>query len=243
MWALYAREVHRFRKIWPDTLLSPIISAWLFLAVFGVIMGDRQMGDMNALLFIYSGLLGMTVINGAFMNPGFALVLAKNLGTIGDLQVAPIRKWQVGMAYTLAAATRSLVALSAVLLSSIWLIPDISLTHPAALFFAIVITGVEFGLIGVVFGMLAKSFESVTVMTTFIMQPMIFLGGVFYPISALPGIWSSVSLFNPLYHNINIIRWGLTGYADTAPLISFAFVCLSVAVLTVVMSLASKAKL
>jgi len=220
MLALYAREVRRFRKIWMDTLFTPIISTLLFLTVFGVLMGQRSIGNAQALPFIYTGLLGMTIINASFMNPGFALVLAKNHGTIVDLQLVPIPRWQIGLAYTLAAATRALVALTTVIVTSIWFVPDMTLTHPALLVVAILLTGIEFGLIGTVFGMWASSFEAVTFMTTFIMQPMIFLGGVFYPIQSLPGIWQTISQFNPLFHNINLIRYGFIGYSDVPPLFS-----------------------
>jgi len=228
MWALYAREVKRFQKLWLDTLFSPIVSMALYLSVFGIVVGSRSIEGVNFLTFVYSGLLAMIMVNSSFSNPAFSLIIAKNVGNIIDLQVAPLKPWQIGLAYSMAAFTRGLVTLAAAMLFTIWFIPGIGLHSVVYFVVALIITGIEFGLLGVVFGMFAKSFESLTFMTTFIMQPMIFLAGVFYPVAVLPGIWSKVSLFNPIFHNVELMRYSLTGYSDIAPyfslLITLAFI-------------------
>src|SRR5947207_2858033 len=108
MWALVAREVQRFRKLWLDTILSPIVSLVLYLAVFGVVVGQRSIGGVGYLAFVYSGLLAMGAVNSSFSNPAFALVIAKNVGTFTDLQMVPIAPWQVGIGYTIAAAIRGI---------------------------------------------------------------------------------------------------------------------------------------
>lgn len=228
MWALYAREVHRFRKLWMDTVFSPIVSVALYLSVFGIIAGEKMIGDLSYLQFIYTGLLSMMIINSSFSNPSFALIISKNVGTIIDLQLAPIKAWKVGMAYALAALTRGLVTLGIALLTTIWFIPALGLHNLGYLVVGLILTGLEFGMLGVTFGMKAKNFEALTFMTTFIMQPMIFLAGVFYPIAALPGVWSKIAVFNPIHHNINVLRYGATGYSDGNPLVSLAVVvCMS----------------
>jgi ABC-2 type transport system permease protein len=107
----------------------------------------------------------------------------------------------------------------------VWFVPGLQLQHPLVLVLAMVLTGVQFGMFGVIFGMWAKNFEALTFVTTFILQPMIFLAGVFYPVATLPGVWSKVSLFNPLHHNINLFRYGFLGYSDVNPIISL-MVCL-----------------
>ncbi len=111
MWALYAREVKRFQKIWLDTVFSPIISIILYFMVFGIVVGDRSVAGMSYLVFIYTGLLAMNLLNSSFANPAFALIIAKNVGTIADLQVVPLKPWQVGIAFALAAVTRSVITL------------------------------------------------------------------------------------------------------------------------------------
>ncbi len=219
-WALYAREVKRFQKLWMDTIFSPIVSMALYLTIFGIVVGNRSIEGVNFLAFVYSGLLAMIMVNSSFSNPAFSLIIAKNVGNIIDLQIVPLKPWQIGLAYSTAAFTRGLVTLIAAMLFTVWFIPGLGLHNIFYLIVGLLVTGLEFGLLGVIFGMLAKSFESLTFMTTFIMQPMIFLAGVFYPVAVLPGIWSKVSLFNPIFHNVELLRYSLTGYSDIAPYFS-----------------------
>lgn len=225
VWALYAREVKRFQKLWLDTIFSPLVSMALYLAVFGVVIGSQTVSGFNYLAFVYTGLLGMIMVNSSFSNPSFALIIAKNVGNIIDLQLVPIKTWGIGIAYAFAALTRGLFTIVLATLVSVWFIPGLQLQHPLVLVLAMVLTGVQFGMFGVIFGMWAKNFEALTFVTTFILQPMIFLAGVFYPVASLPGVWSKVSLFNPLHHNINLFRYGFLGYSDVNPIISLT-VCL-----------------
>jgi ABC-2 type transport system permease protein len=167
MWALYAREVKRFQKIWMDTVFSPIVSMGLYLAVFGIVLQGREVGGFNYLAFIYTGLLAMVLVNGSFSNPGFSLIIAKNVGTIVDLQVAPISTWRIGVAYALAALTRGLITLLIAAAFTFWFIPGIQIAHPLLLIAVLLLNGFCFGLLGVAFGMWAKGFESLTFMTTF----------------------------------------------------------------------------
>lgn len=243
MWALYAREVKRFQKLWMDTIFNPIVSVGLYLAVFGVIAGDRTVGNVPYLAFIYIGLLSMNLINASLSNPAFALIISKNVGTIVDLQIVPIAPWRVGLAYALAALTRAVVTLTVALALTIWFIPMAAITNHLLLIGALLITGLEFGMLGVAFGMWAKNFEALTFLTTFILQPMIFLAGVFYPISSLPTPWNVVSQFNPLHHNVNVIRYAATGYADGNPWISLGVVAALAVIVTGAMHFAVRTKL
>lgn len=220
--ALYGREVARFRKLWLDTIFSPIISVALYLSVFGIITGNQSVDGLPYVTFVYVGLVSMALINSSFANPAFALIIAKNVGTIVDLQLVPIRPWLVSLAFAFAAATRAVVTLLVTIALTAWFVPSMTILHPVIAFGMVIVTGLQFGLLGVSFGMPAKNFEALTFMTTFVLQPMIFLAGVFYPISQLPGVWSKVALFNPIHHTINLLRWSTTGYADVSPLISAA---------------------
>lgn len=215
MWALYAREVKRFRKLLLDTIFSPIVSMVLYLAVFGVVISNRSIDGHSFLSFIYTGLLGMILVNSGFSNPGFALIIAKNLGSIVDLQVTPIKSWQIGIAYALAALTRGIFTLLLAIALTIWFIPGISLQHPLTLLGVVLISGLQYGMLGVIFGMWAKGFEALTFVTTFVLQPMIFLAGVFYPITTLPAPWNHISQLNPVHHTINLFRYAFIGYSDT----------------------------
>ncbi len=240
MWALYARETKRFQKIWIDTVFSPIVSIALYLGVFGVVGSGRNIGDLPYITFVYAGLLTMIVINSSFSNPSFALVIAKNLGSIVDLQLVPIAPWRIGIAYALAALTRGALTLIVTVLCTVWFIPHLGIPHPLYLLLVLLLTGIEFGMLGVMVGFMAKTFDALTFMSAFVMQPMIFLAGVFYPVSTLPHPWSLVSRFNPVYHNINLARYALTNYQDTTPVVSFLVIVGITMVLFVVMQLVAR---
>jgi ABC-2 type transport system permease protein len=222
LWALYAREVKRFQKLWLDTIFSPIVSMLLYLAVFGVVIGSKSVAGTNYLAFVYTGLLGMIMVNSSFSNPSFALIISKNLGNIIDLQLVPIKTWGIGIAYALAALTRGVLTLAFAAILTLWFIPGLRIDHPFVLLIVVFLTGLQFGMFGVIFGMWAKNFEALTFVTTFILQPMIFLAGVFYPVADLPHPWNAISLFNPLHHNMNLFRYGFFGYTDINPLISLS---------------------
>ena len=224
MWAVYARELMRFRKLWMDTLFTPIVSMGLYLAVFGVVSSGQQVGGIEYLAFVYTGLLTMTMVNSSFSNPAFALVIARNMGTLIDLQMAPIAPWRIGLAYSMAALTRGLITLAVGITATVWFVPLRSIAHPLLLLLSLVSTGLLFGFLGVIFGMRAKNFEALTFVTSFVLQPMIFLAGVFYPIAQLPGIWATISQFNPMHHVVNLVRFSATGYSDASPMLSFCIV-------------------
>ena len=243
MWAVYAREVKRFQKLWLDTIFNPIVSVGLYLAVFGVIAGDRVIAGVPYVAFIYVGLLSMNLINASMSNPAFSIIISKNVGTIVDLQVIPVSPWRIGLAYALAALTRAILTLAAALAFTVWFFPLHSIAHPFMLVAAIVISGLEFGMVGVAFGMWAKNFEALTFLTTFLLQPMIFLGGVFYPTDTLPSPWNVVSQWNPLHHNINALRYAVTGYTDGDPWRSFAAIATFLVIATITMHVIVRNKL
>lgn len=224
-WAVYAREVKRFCKLFLDTVLSPVVSMILYLAIFSVVAAGRAVQGISYPAFVYAGLLVMTMVNGSFANPAFALTLAKNLGTIFDIQIAPLKAWKIGLAYAAAALTRGLAAIAFAVLVTVWFVPGISLHNPLLLIVSLGITGMEFGMLGVIVGLWADGFERLQIVSIFILQPMIFLGGVFYPVTQLPAPWNTVSLFNPVHSNVNLIRAALTGYTDGSVAVSLAVTC------------------
>ena len=241
--ALVAREVKRFQKIWLDTVVSPIMSMVLFLTVFGMVSAGREIEGIPYLAFVYMGLITMTMVNASFSNPAFALVIAKNVGNFMDLQITPVPAWGVGIAYAFAASIRAVVTMSIALLATIWFIPISGIAHPFLLIAAILLIGFTFGMLGVFFGMYAKNFEALTFVTTFVIQPMIFLAGTFYPISQLPGIWSKVSLFNPMHHAVNLMRYSVTGFGDSNPMVSLGVMFVLMVVVFVPMQWITKKSL
>lgn len=222
VFALVAREVKRFQKIWLDTVMQPIVSMVLFLTVFGLVGQGREIPGIPYLAFVYMGLVTMTIINASFQNPAFALVISKNVGTFMDLQITPVPPGGVGLAYAFAATIRAIFTVAIATLVTIWFVPISGMAHPFMLLAAVILIGVTFGMLGVIFGMYAKNFEALTFIMTFIIMPMIFMAGTFFPVSQLPGIWSKVSLLNPMHHAVNVMRYSVTGFADSNPTLSLA---------------------
>lgn len=229
--ALTGREFKRFQKIWMDTVFSPIISAGLYTMVFGVALSSQLIQGYPYITFVFIGLLSMLLIQSAFSSPSFALIIGKNLGTVNDLLVVPLRPAAIGMAYTTAAAGRAIFTALIALLTVGWFIPQLTVQHPLLAVGAVLLTAVQFGLLGVVFGAFAKSFESLTFITSFVFQPLVFLGGTFFPVSQLPGIWATVAMWNPLHHNINLLRGATLGITDAPLLVSAGVVCATTVVL------------
>jgi ABC-2 type transport system permease protein len=189
------------------------------------VLSGQTIEGIPYVLFVYTGLLTMMVVNSSFSNPSFALIIAKNLGSIIDLQLAPITPWAIGIAYSCAALTRAAFTIFVAAICTMWFVPGFTIAHPFLLIVALFITGLEFGMLGVIFGMWGKDFGSLTFVTTFVLQPMIFLAGVFYPISNLPQPWSTISMFNPLHHVINLFRYSMINYSDANPWLSLSVLC------------------
>ncbi len=222
--SLFRRETTRFRKIMIDTLFSPVISNLLYLIIFNVAVSGREVFGVPYIQFLAPGLISMTLINSSFSNPSFALVIAKFSGTISDLLIAPITGAQIVCAYVGAAMVRAMITALATLLI-ILMFTHLFVNNIALAIIAALLTSCFFGTIGVIFGYFAKQFENLTLITTFIMTPMSFLGGVFYPINTLPEPWKTVSLFNPMLYFIDFFRFSILGISYVSPATSF-IVCL-----------------
>ena len=218
--ALVVREVHRFLKIWADTVVTPVASTVFFMLVFSVVGQPGVSGGAPYLPFVYAGLLAMNVATGSFSNPAFSLVISKNIGSFIDIKLAPMRPFFVGLAYGFSGLIRAAVILALTIACTAWAVPGFGVAHPLIAAGAFILCGLQFSWAGVIFGCLTNRFEALPFVLGFILQPMVFLGGVFYAISVLPEPWQTVSLFNPMHHSINLIRFGLTGQADTDIMLS-----------------------
>jgi ABC-2 type transport system permease protein len=218
---LFRREVTRFRKIIIDTTVSPVVSNLLYLIIFNIAVSGREVSGISYIQFLAPGLITMTLINSSFSNPAFALIIAKFSGTILDILIAPFSGIQIVVAYVGAAIVRALFT------ALITLIVILMFTHlpvyniPLAILGAL-LTSFFFGTLGVIFGYYAKQFDNLTMMTTFIMTPMSFLGGVFYPIGNLTEPWKTISLFNPMLYFIDFMRFSIIGISHVDPMISLA---------------------
>jgi len=221
---LLRKEILRFLRVSTQTLLAPIVTAGLYLFVFGATLGDRLsiVEGFSYAQFVIPGLIMMGIINNSFANTSSSLFMSRYLGGIVDLLVTPVSPPQFILAYTLAAMLRGLLVgtvvwlISTVFASLPWESPllGILMAMLASFMFA------QFGLIAAIY---AQSFDTISMYTSFLILPLIFLGGVFYPISILPEPWGKFSLLNPLFYLIDGFRHALIGFGDTSYLVSFGF--------------------
>ncbi|MFN8671227.1 MAG: ABC transporter permease [Candidatus Sericytochromatia bacterium] len=223
---LFRREVTRFTKILVDTTVSPIVSNLLYLIIFSVAFTGRKVMGVEYVQFLASGLIPMTLINSSFSNPSFALVIAKFAGTINDLLISPLTGAQIALSYIGAAMVRALFT-GLLTFIVILFFTHLSIHSIPLLILAALLTSAFFGTLGVVFGYFAKQFDSLTMISTFVMTPMSFLGGVFFNVALLGEPWRSISYINPMLYFIDLIRFSILGVSYIDPILSLSVAIIS----------------
>lgn len=212
---LLLKEVRRFLCVWTQTLLTPILIASLYLFVFGATLGERisVVDGFSYAQFVIPGLILMGVINNSFANTSSSLFMSRHLGSIADLLVMPLSSKQIVAAYTLAGMLRGLLVGSVVGLISTQfaVLPWI---YPWYAVLMAIIASMLFSLLGLIAGTFANSFDGLSLYINFVILPLVFLGGVFYPISILPPFWRLVSQCNPLFYILDGFRHALLGTGD-----------------------------
>lgn len=211
-WMFTRRETARYLNVWGQTVVPAVVSAALALFVFGHAMGDRvgPIDGVPYLSFIMPGLVVQGALVNSFANTGSSLFDARRAGYIDDVLTSPLKDWQIVLAYTLSGTSRGilvglLTALIAVPAATGW---DVQL---GLLLAVIVISNAGFALLGILTGLVASRWDHVFVPQTFVMTPLIFLGGVFYPVDLLsPGL-AAASAFNPIVYIVNLYRASLLG--------------------------------
>jgi ABC-2 type transport system permease protein len=213
---LLRRETIRIFRVWRQALLPPIITTALYFIIFGSFIGSRvgQVKDVSYMAFVVPGLVLMPNIINSYMNVTATVYLAKFQGSMEEILTSPMSELAVIMAYVTAGMIRGIFTSIIVLLISLLFMP-LSIGHVFVALIFLVMTSLLFSLAGFVNGIFANSFDDIATVPTFILMPLTFLGGVFYPISTLPGFWQVVSRFNPVLYMIEGFRYGFLGTAET----------------------------
>lgn len=217
---LLRKEVRRFLRVPGQTLASPLVSTALYFLVFGLALGTRQdaVGGVPYLHFIVPGLIFMGVANNAFMNSSTSLFICKLQGTIVDLLTAPLGARELLFGFIAGAMVRGVLV--GVLTWTVACFFAGPLLHSAAVtLFFLLLTAYVFSLLGFLTALWADKFEQVNIFPTFLMLPLTFLGGVFYPVHALPEPWRTLSLANPVVHMVEGLRAGMVGEAAGGTLV------------------------
>ena len=214
-YTLSSREVRRFLTVYNQTIITPVISSLIFLAVFVLAIGNNRT-DINGIKFINFmgyGLIAMSIIQNAFANSSSSFIMGKILGYLSDILTPPLGSIEIIIAFTVGAVLRGVLVGMAV---SLALAPFIeySLHHPLLLMFYIITSCTLLGLFGILSGMIANSFDQHSAVTGYIITPLSFLSGTFYSVKALPHIFQQIKLVNPFFYIIDGFRYCITGYAD-----------------------------
>lgn len=221
--ALAGREVRRVLSLWTQTILPAVVTAGLFLAVFGGALGARihEVEGIDYLEFILPGLLVMTVASQSIANASTSLFQAKNEGYIEDVLTAPLRGWQLVAAYMAGAIVRSLAA--AVVIAAVAFPFAGAPERPLVTAAALVLTALVFSALGTIVGVWADTFDQHGFVTAIVVTPLALLGGVFYSARTLDEPWATLTRLDPIYYLVDATRFGLTGFNETAVTASLAF--------------------
>ena len=222
---IVTKEVRRFLRIWPQTLLPPAITMTLYFVIFGNLVGSRigEMGGFDYMQYIVPGLIMMSMFTESIFNASFGIYMPKFTGTIYELLSAPVSAAETVIAYVGAAATKSLIV-GTIIFVTAHLFVDIEVAHPIAMAGFMVLIAVSFCLFGFILGIWAQSFEQLQVIPLLLIMPMTFLGGAFYSVHMLAEPWRTITLFNPIVYLISGFRWTFFGKGDVGIEFSLAFV-------------------
>jgi ABC-2 type transport system permease protein len=231
--AIYRFEMERWRRTLLQSIVSPVISTSLYFVVFGSAIGSRitEIDGISYGAFIVPGLIMLSLLTESISNASFGIYFPRYSGSIYELLSAPVSYVEAVLGYVGAAATKSIIIGSIILLTAN-LFVDVHILHPAWMVLFLVLTAVSFSLFGFVLGIWADNWEKLAIVPTLIITPLTFLGGSFYSISMLPPFWQTVTLFNPVVYLISGFRWSFYENADVAVGVSlsmtlaFLFACL-----------------
>ncbi len=217
----FDRDVMRIFRIWRQILLPPAISSLLYFLIFGTLIGSRvgDIGGMPYISFIIPGLMLMNMIMSSFTNSIFLVYTAKFQRSIEELLVSPVPSWLIIVGLVMGSVVRSLIVGVIILIIAMFF-AHITIAHVSILIYFAVMTTVLFSLFGIMNGLYAKSFDDLSTVSTFVLTPLTYLGGVFFSASMLPGIFGKLVYINPIFYMINGFRYGFYGTGDTFPTMS-----------------------
>lgn len=221
-YTIIRKEIYRFIRIWPQTLLPPAITTALYFLIFGKLMGDR-IGNINGVSYmnyIVPGIILMSVISHSYANVVSSFYSTKFQRNIEELLVAPIPNWVILFGYVGGGIARGLLVGIVVTCISL-LFTHITVNNYVITISVYFLTATVFALAGFINAVFADSFDDISIIPNFVLTPLSYLGGIFYSVSMLPDVWQKISLANPILYMINAFRYGLIGVSDIDIQVSF----------------------
>jgi len=233
--ALFYKEVLRFWKVSFQTIAAPVLTAVLYLMIFGHVMANRvQVYDqVGYTAFILPGLVMMSLLQNSFANSSSSMVQSKIMGNLVFILLTPLSHWSWFFAYVLSAMVRGVAVGLGVLLVTAWFVP-LTFVYPIWIVVFALLGAAMLGTLGLIAGLWAEKFDQMAAFQNFVIVPMTFLSGVFYSIHTLPPLWQLASHFNPFFYMIDGFRFGFFGVSDISPWNSLAIVLFFCAVVSVI---------
>jgi ABC-2 type transport system permease protein len=218
LWTLYVKEVRRFSKVATQTVIAPVVTTLLFLAIFALALGggSRQVGGVPFTQFLAPGLVMMAMVQNAFANTSSSIMISKIQGNIVDMLMPPLSAGELTLAFAAGGVTRGLAVGLAVALAMALFVP-VEVPHPGFVLFHAMAASLMLSLIGILAGIWAEKFDHMAAITNFVITPFAFLSGTFYSVERLPEFWRMAAHLNPFFYMIDGFRYGFIGHAD-APL-------------------------
>lgn len=227
---LVTKEIRRFMRIWPQTLLPPAITMSLYFVIFGNLVGSRigQMNGYSYMQFIVPGLIMMAVITNSYSNVVSSFFSVKFQRSIEELIASPVPNHIILIGYIIGGVTRGLLVGLIVTLLSLFF-TELSIHHAFVMIFTVLVTAILFSLGGFINAVYARSFDDISIIPTFVLTPLTYLGGVFYSMDQLSPFWQNLSLLNPIVYMVNAFRYGILGASDVnvwASLAAISLLCI-----------------
>lgn len=224
---LFYKEVLRFWKVATQTVTAPVMTAMLYLLIFGHVLQDRVQvyPGVQYTGFLVPGLVMMSVLQNAFANSSSSLIQSKITGNLVFVLLTPLSHWEMFGGYVLAAVVRGLIVGAGVFVVTVWF-GHLSFVAPWWIAIFAILGAAILGTMGLVAGIWAEKFDQLAAFQNFLIVPLTFLAGVFYSIHSLPPFWQTISHFNPFFYMIDGFRYGFFGQSDIDPLISLTIVAI-----------------
>ena len=219
------KEIRRFSRIWLQTIVPPAVTMGLYFVIFGNLIGSqlRDVEGHSYMDYIVPGLILMSVINNAYANVVSSFYMSKFSHFVEEMLVSPMPNYLILIGYVTGGVARSLVVGVIVALVAMIFTP-IKIYSISVIFAVVILTAILFSLAGFINAVYAKSFDDISIIPTFVLTPLIYLGGIFYSIDMLPAFWQHVSLANPILYMINAMRYGMLGISDINIGVAFAII-------------------
>ena len=228
------REVNRFLRIWMQTLVPPVITITLYFVIFGEIMGERigLMQGFPYIQFVVPGLILMSIITNSYGNVVSSFFGNKFQRFLEELLISPTPNYVILSGFVLGGVIRGFLVAILVIAVSLYF-TSLHIAHLGMALFTLLATAIVFSLLGLLNAIYARNFDEISIIPTFVLTPLIYLGGVFFSINSLPSFWPIVALFNPVFYMVDLFRYCFLGRSDIAPWYGISLLIVLIVLLTI----------